>query len=116
MNIEKIYNFYPVFGISLIIVLFNLLTIGSPVGIVITVVQYAIVGYLLIRKFYSTALFWHFFFICTGISLVSISGMDGGETMRLYNYASIKFIGPISLCYILSIVFFIIAFLVDDKN
>lgn len=54
MNIEKIYNFYPVFGISLIIVLFNLLTIGSPVGIVITVVQYAIVGYLLIRKFYST--------------------------------------------------------------
>ena len=39
MNIEKIYNFYPVFGISLIIVLFNLLTIGSPVGIVITVVQ-----------------------------------------------------------------------------
>lgn len=41
--------------------------------------------------------------------MVSISGMDGGETMRLYNYASIKFIGPISLCYILSIVFFIIA-------
>ena len=78
MNIEKIYNFYPVFGISLIIVLFNLLTIGSPVGIVITVVQYAIVGYLLIRKFYSTAYFGiSFLYVQVFLWLVYPEWMEG---------------------------------------
>lgn len=98
------------FIISLIICLINLLTIGNPVGVLFSLLQYIIILYLIIIKKYKEALFWHIFFIATSISSVSVVGMNqNGEVPNLYNYFSLKLIGPVGCSYVISILLFLLS-------
>lgn len=104
---RKVYTYYPILVISFLCTMLNLITIGQFVGSFVSLIQYCIVISLLFKNKTGECLFWHLFFMITSISAISITGMaESGPPIKIYNYVSLKCIGPISFAYILSIIIF----------
>lgn len=109
------YDFRLIMLISFIITLYNLFTIGHIIGLCLTIVQYIIVLVFILNKKIDYALFWHLFFISTSISTLATKGLTGGDSFLIgYNYATLKFVGPVSCSYLMSI--FILVFSFSNHN
>ena len=93
-----------------IVILLNLLTIGSPLNVVVTIPQYVVVLYFLITKQVDKALLWHLTFIVTSISSFTAAELsDAGQSLAIYNYARLKLVGPVGLSYLISILIFLVS-------
>lgn len=96
--------------ISFVITLYNILTIGSTLGIILPLIEFAYVLYNILKGNYSCALYWHLVFVMTSISSASIEGMNSGnENISVYNYYSVKLVGPIGISYLFTILLFLIS-------
>lgn len=82
--------------------LFNLVTVSSPVSIVLTIVEIMIVLGLLSKRHYTDAFFWHTVFSITCVSATNAEGIDFDNTV-MYSYSRLKLVGPIGLSYVVSI-------------
>lgn len=90
-----------------LIILINGITNTSPVNLLLTIPQLFIVLYYLITGKLEKAAFWHILFFITSYSY--FGDFQGyAEGLTSYNYAKLKFIGPISYSHISSILLFII--------
>lgn len=72
----------------------------SPLCLIITLLQYLYVIRLLIRKKYEDAILWHFLFMITSYSRLDYVRAD---IDMLYNYFSVKLIGPVTFSYLFTI-------------
>ncbi len=84
------------------IILFNIVTVSSPSGILLTAVETLFVIGLLYKHKIEDAFFWHTVFTITCLSATNAAGMDFDNTI-MYSYARLKLIGPIGLSYVISI-------------
>lgn len=83
------------------IVLFNLLTVQSGAGILLTLIEALYVLIILSKRKTAEAFFWHTIFTITCISATGASGMDFDNTV-MFSYARLKIAGPIGLSYVVS--------------
>lgn len=108
MNIKNCdnYNFYRLLAISFLLTFINILTVGKSVGAVFTLTETLIVYFFLfVKRNVSRALFWHMFFLCTAISPTLAAGLTEFKfDMTLYDYGSLKFMGPMSISYITTLI------------
>ena len=95
---------YTVF-VYIILILFNISTVGSILNLIITIPQIIYVLYLIFKKKYNEAILAHFVFIIT-----SITATTAIITSRVYNYASLKIIGSLSYSYLISILLFVLTY------
>lgn len=85
------------------IAFYNILTIGSPLGILISIPQYIIVLKNLFSGDIRNAVLLHFAFILLSVSSQGVYGMFDTQNFSMYNYGTIKLIGPIRACYLINI-------------
>ncbi len=79
-------------------------------GLILPACEYCFVLYKIFRRNYPDALFWHLVFIITSLSSVSIEGMNiDGISKSVYNYYSLKLIGPVGISYLMTIFLFMIS-------
>lgn len=102
-NYDKDSTIIRLLCICVFIIFCNLALIGSPINIVITIPQYALVFYLLFKGDIKDAILWHFTFILLSQSSQTVLGMFDGQSYQMYNYGTIKLIGPVRACYFINI-------------
>ena len=98
-------NFYRLLVLITIIIIVNISTLSSLSGLLITIPQYIIVVFLLIKGDIKNSVLWHMTFMILSLSAQGTLGMFDDETFSLYNYGTIKLIGPIRCCYVMNIFF-----------
>lgn len=106
--LPHLYEFKSILIISVVLGFCNLLTIQSIIGIIFTVLEIVWVMYLIVYKRLKDALLWHFIFIALSISSQGASAITDGQ-ISLYNYAELKFIGPIRFSYTITFLIFCIS-------
>lgn len=101
--------FFKILTLSIIITVFNLLTMGNSIGAVGSIPLFFFIFFKIFNGEYANALFWHLIFISLSISSVLAHGIveDGGELPTMYNYANLKILGPVSLSYLVTIIIFL---------
>ena len=97
-----------IFKFSLIFII-NAIVATNPIGIVFVVFQYLYVFYFVIRNDMQKAVFWHMIFMITSNSVLSFIAT---QVDSVYNYFSIKLVGPVTFSYIFS--FFLL--IVSSRN
>lgn len=90
------------------LVLFNLITIGTPINLIITIPQALYIIFLLLHKKTAKALLYHILFVVTCISATSSAGMSD-ELRTIYSYSRVKLVDPVGLSYILSILILLLS-------
>lgn len=91
-----------------IIILGNIVTIGSTLNLIISIPEFIYVFYLLFKNQIDKALFYHIVFVITSISATNAAGMEIDNTL-LYSYARLKIIGPIGASYLMSIILLLLS-------
>lgn len=95
-------------GISCLIAFFNTATIGNPLGIIITIPQYFLVLKYLFDGNIKGATLLHFAFLMLSISSQGVYGMFDDQNFSMYNYGTLKVIGPVRACYLINIILAVI--------
>lgn len=92
------------------IVALNILWVKSVLNVFVLIPQVCYVFILLLQGKRALALYWHLIFIMTSLN-TTVSGalLDDANT-RVYNYASFKLFGPVSLSYLITILFAILGY------
>ncbi len=103
-------KFLGYLGIFMLIVLFNMLTLGKPTNLLITLPQYLLVLILIINKNYNNAALFHFIFFILSLSEQKTLGLLGDESLTLYNYGTIKLFGPVRAAYVVNIILLLICY------
>lgn len=93
------------YSIFAFMILVNILTLSNVLNILLTIPQYAIVLYCLFKNDIKGSILWHFTFILLSLSAQRTLGMFGGEEFRMFNYGTIKLVGPLRACYFMNIVY-----------
>lgn len=101
-------SFTTLFIIMTLIVMGNILTLASPIGLVITIPQYVYVLSLIVQKDLKKAYLAHMAFVLLSSSVQGAAGMFGTQDFLLYNYGTLKVIGPIRAFYLVNILFVIL--------
>ncbi len=101
-------EFLTVLGIFSAIVLLNMLTLAEPTNLLVTIPQYVIVIALIAGGDYKNATLLHFSFFILSLSIQKTLGLMESQSVPLYNYGSMKLIGPVRLSYLINIVLVII--------
>ena len=107
------YNYEGKNGIVLLyflysfIILINILTLSNVANVILTIPQYIVVLYYLFKNDIKNSILFHFSFILLSLSAQRTLGMFGGDdfSFSLYNYGTIKLIGPVRACYMMNIVY-----------
>lgn len=89
--------------IFIAIILVNTLFLANPVNCLFTIIQYFIVLFFVVKNNLDKAVLWHFLFIMLSFSSQGVTAMFEGDSFSLYDYGSIKLIGPIRISYIINI-------------
>lgn len=97
-------SFDAFFVLCCIIAFFNIATIGSPLGIIITIPQYFLVLKYLFDGNIKSATLLHFAFIMLSVSSQGVYGMFDDQNFSMYNYGTLKLIGPVRACYVINII------------
>lgn len=92
-----------------VIILFNIVTVTSPVNFFLTFAELAFVFFLLLMKRIRDAFFWHTVFTITCLSATNASGMEFDNTV-MFSYSRFKIVGPIGVSYVISIIIFLLSF------
>ena len=83
----------------------------QPINSVVALIQFLYVFYLLIRGRVRESVYYHLLFICTSISFPLSQFLSSGvANYGLYNYAKLKLFGPLSISFVISLMFLIILF------
>lgn len=106
--LSRLYDFKAILIISSVLGLCNLLTIQSIIGVFLTIMELSWVIYLILYKRMQDALIWHLIFIILSVSSQGASVITDGQT-SLYNYAELKFIGPVRFSYFITILIWLIS-------
>lgn len=88
-------NTFSITLLYLAITVYNVVFLDSPIGLFLTVIQYAMVIYSLIKNHLHMAFFLHVIF--------TVSCVNGGLIIidHSFSYAKVKFVGPFTLNYIM---------------
>ena len=99
-----------IFLFLVLITLFNIVFIGSKIGIILALIQYTVVISLFLKKKYIPAILLHFAFIITSLSVTGTSGLTEDTGLSVYNYHTLKLIGPVGFSYLISLLLFFSSF------
>ena len=91
-----------------LIIIGNILTLSSPLGLLITLLQYIYVIHLILKKDLIKAYLAHMVFVLLSLSAQGTLGMFDAGQLSMYNYGTMKIIGPIRGFYLLNIIFVIL--------
>lgn len=97
-------NFITVYILFSVVVVVNILTIASPLTLTITIPQYLLVLYTLVKGEIRKSVLLHFSFVMLSLSAQGTLGMFD-KAFSLYNYGTIKLFGPVRACYLLNIIY-----------
>ena len=90
-----------------IIIFLNGLTNVTPLNLLISVPQFALVLYYILNNKIERAIFWHFMFFITSFTYYGDDCTTGAAiSFTSYNYAKLKLIGPIGFSQIIAILLF----------
>lgn len=92
-----------------LILLGNLVTIGSPLNLVISIPEFAYVFYLIYKNRIDIALFYHIVFVITSVSATSAMGLSDSP-MTIYSYSRLRFVGPVGASYVVAIIILFLSF------
>ncbi len=101
-NIKALQTYFIIFTM---IVVVNIVTIASPLTLLITVPEYLLVIYTLIRGHIRLSVLFHFTFVLLSLSAQGTLGMFDGMDFSMYNYGTVKLVGPVRACYAMNIVY-----------
>lgn len=96
------------YSLFTIIILINILTLSNIANALLTIPQYIVVLYFLTKNDIKNSILWHFSFILLSLSAQRTLGMFEGKEFMMYNYGTIKLIGPLRACYIMNIIYVLI--------
>lgn len=105
MTIKSEGAFVKWYALFTFIVVVNILTLSSPLTLLITVPEYVVVIYLLMKNDIRKSVLYHFTFVMLSLSAQGTLGMFESQNFMLYNYGTIKLVGPVRACYAMNIVF-----------
>ncbi len=100
--------FIKIFLLFTAIVVVNILTISSPLTLMVSLPEYAIVIFLLFKGDIKKSVLLHFVFAMLSLSAQGTLGMFESKDFLLYNYGTLKLVGPIRGCYIMNIIYCIV--------
>lgn len=96
------------YSIFAFIILVNILTLSKVANVILTIPQFVIVLYLLLRNRVKSSILLHFAFILLSLSAQRTLGMFEGKEFMMFNYGTIKLLGPVRACYVMNIVYVLI--------
>jgi len=96
-----------------LIILGNLVTIGSPLNLLVSIPEIVFVFFLLFRNRVDLAIFYHLIFIVTSISATNVMGM-ADNPVSMFSYSRLKVVGPVGASYLISI--FLLLFSLAKKS
>lgn len=108
-------KFLLVLGVFVVIVLLNMLTLAQPSNLAITIPQYMLVLLLIFSGDYKNAALLHFSFFILSLSAQKTLGLMEDHEFALYNYGTLKVVGPVRAAYLMNIVFVLICLLKGFK-
>lgn len=97
-------SFNVLYALCFFFAFVNVATIGSPLNIIVTIPQFVIVIKFLLDGDIKNATLLHFAFILISISSQGVYGMYDDQNFLMYNYGTLKLIGPVRACYLVNIV------------
>lgn len=100
---EQKSRFLYLFFITVVIICGNITTVSSPINLIITIPQLLIVLINLGKNLQNAVLF-HFLFCLLSLSLQTASGIFEDADIAMYDYGSLRIIGPLRLSYFISII------------
>lgn len=109
-NKWKSSKFIGVLCVYTAIVVCNILSLGNSLNLLLTIPQYAIVFFFLFSGDFKKAVLLHFSFFILSLSAQKTLGMLGEQELVLFNYGTIKLIGPIRASYMVNIIMVFICF------
>ena len=83
------------------------MTISSVSNLLLTIIQYSLVLFYLLKGDIRKSVLFHFVFAALSLSAQGTLGMMDSQDFSLYNYAGIKLIGPVRACYAMNILYVI---------
>ena len=95
---------------------FNIMSLAKIYNLILTIPQFLTVLYLLFNNKMKDAVLWHFTFVMLSLSVQGTLGMFESKDFLMYNYASVKLIGPIRASYLINIIMLIIIILDNKKH
>ena len=104
-NLNKRRSFTTLYIVFTVLVVVNILTISSQLTLIVTLPEYAIVLYLLFKGDIKSSVLLHFTFITLSLSAQGTLGMFEDHNLIMYNYGTVKLIGPVRACYALNIIY-----------
>lgn len=90
------------------IVLANIVLFGSNLNLIISLLQYYVVIYCLLKKKLNEAIFFHLTFVCTSLAPTTAFDLQEGAS-AICSYARVK-IGPVCIFYLISIYIYLVSF------
>lgn len=106
-NLKALQTFFIIFTM---IVVVNITTIASPLTLFVTVPEYLLVIYTLLRGRIHLSVLFHFTFVMLSLSAQGTLGMFEGNDFSMYNYGTIKLVGPVRACYAMNILYCVLLF------
>lgn len=91
-----------------LIILGNLVLIGNPLNLVVSIPEFVYVFYLLIKKRLDRAIFYHIVFVITSVSATNAMGLSDSP-MTIYSYARLRLVGPVGASYVLAILILLLS-------
>ena len=102
-------DFITLLIIFLLISLANILLLSSITNLIITIPQYLLVFYLIGKYKFRDAVLLHFSFMLVSLSSQKTFGMFEGQELSLFNYGTVKLLGPIRASYVVNLMFVLIS-------
>lgn len=97
----------------IIIILFNMVTLGKSVNVLLAIPEFMFVFYLLLKGRLDKALFWHIVFYITCISENNVHHL---ELTQLHSYARIKVIGHVGAADLVSLILLLLSLLNNRQS
>lgn len=86
---------------------YNIISQDKAFGILLTIPQYCIVLYWILKKEYRKSLFYHLLFIVLSLDSTSSLLSVNGDELVMFSYSKLKIIGPIGLNHLVGILLWI---------
>lgn len=112
---NRVSDFWRLLGLFTFIVLINILTLANVTNVLITLPQYFIVLLLIVIKDLKKATLFHFSFFILSLSAQKTLGMMEGDEFTLFNYGTIKLLGPVRAAYVVNIILLIMCNMLNLK-
>ena len=110
---NKTFNIYAWTAVFTVMIIVNIVTLSNAYGLLLTLFQFLMVIYYLVKGDLRRSVLLHFSFIALSLSAEGTLGMFEDSSFALFNYGTIKLIGPVRGCYMMNIIYMM--FLCNQK-